>query len=208
MKKSELTHIIREIVVEELRKQLPRLLAETFLKAGKGVVAEQRVQPQPTEEAVEERPQTLKESLREIFQDVEPAAPAPRAPQPRQQKQFTKNPVLNEILNQTSPFNGIARQQMGGMSPAAAMAAAAMPQVSMAAMMESDMVDEDIPSLRNVPTMPGAHAPSAPMVMQEGDTVSALDVKHHAPPAVKDALSRNYSQLMKAIDKKKKGVTA
>lgn len=210
MKKSELTHIIRAIVAEEVRKQLPQALSEVFsnMMGTRGVVTERQAAPAPQVEP-EEEPSSFKQSLSEMLNTGEPPQQPAARPAPPAKRHYTKNATLNEILNQTSPFSGIARQQMGGMSSAVAMAAA-MSSIPTSTPNMGEIVDEDSPSLRRMPTMQGANSPSVsaiPEVMVD-QTVSALDVKHIAPPAVKDALSRNYSSLMKAIDKKKKGVMA
>lgn len=241
MKKSELsqiTQLIELIVAKEVRKQLPSIIAETFQNMmGKSVVNEiQRSvvhppQRQPIEEYVEPAEDeeqgeqiNLKASLRELFAGT----PVMKSqPQTREPKQFTKNPVLNQILNETVPdlraregLSGMAAFQ-GGYNPAA---------VSMAAPM---MPMEDVPEpafMRNVPTLginrhsqPSSqmHVPSIPIgkppVLVEGQAsshaplsalpegVSVLDVARHgaAPPTVTNALTRNYSQMLKLIDKKK-----
>lgn len=239
MKKSELsqiTQLIELIVAKEVRKQLPTIIAETFQNMmGKTVVAEtqkpmsqppQRQQIEETIEPVEDEEQgeqvNLKTSLRELFAGT----PVMQSqPQTRQPKQFTKNPVLNQILNETVPdlrsregLAGMAAFQ-GGYNPAA---------VSMAAPMMPMEEGPEPAFMRNVPTMgmprhvqPQMHAPSIPIgkppVLVEGQAsshaplsalpegVSVLDVARQgaAPPTVANALTRNYSQMLKLIDKKK-----
>jgi hypothetical protein len=220
MKKSELTQLtqlIEALVAKEVRKQLPVIIAETFQNMmGKSVVTEQR-QPAPVAPAAEEE-LDLKASLREMFAGATPTAPVaarPAAPQPRH---FTKDPILNQILNETTPLRQHERN-MGSM-PAflnqyQQAAATAMPSpVEMSAAMA-----EEAPAFtRGMPSMPigtppvlreGQESTHAPMqAIPEG--VSALDVARQVPLAapVAQALTRNYSQMMKIIDKKKKGVLA
>lgn len=194
MKTSQLTHIIRAIVAEEIKKQLPQALTEVFSTlGGKSVVTEQRTAPvsEPVSVEDEEQPvHTMKQSLRELFAGTPVMSPPqPAAPV---KKTFTKNSVLNEVLNQTSPFSGLARQQMGGMSPAAAMAA--------------EMAGVQIQNGSTPAPQEGQSSDHIPLSNVPHD-VSALDLKNYAPPAVKNALSRNYSQMMKIIDKKRKGGT-
>lgn len=215
MKKSELTQLtqlIEALVAKEVRKQLPVIIAETFqnMMGTKTVVTEQR-QPAPVAPAAEEE-LDLKASLREMFAGATPVAPVaarPAAPQPRH---FTKDPVLNKILNETTPLRQHERN-MGSMP-------AFLNQYQQAAAMPSpvEMVAEDPAFTRGMPTMPigtppvlregqeSSHAPLAAIP----DGISALDVARQVPLAapVAQALTRNYSQMMKIIDKKKKGVLA
>jgi hypothetical protein len=233
MKKSELTQItqiIELIVAREVRKQLPTIIAETFQNMmGKSVVTENRrpafvspqeIEPEPEREQLQEEVQNdqvdFKASLRELFAGTNVIPPQQQTRQPRQ---FTKDPILNKILNETTPdlraregLAGMAAFQ-GGYNPAAMASAAPM------------MPMEDGPEpafMRNVPTMGGSRQmPQIPIgrppVLAEGQTsnhaplsalpegVSALDVAKHgaAPAAVAGALTRNYSQMLKLIDKKK-----
>lgn len=243
MKKSELTQltqIIEHLVRKEVRKQLPGIIVETFqnMMGGRQSIVE-RQQPEPIKEAVE--PEATEEdfrmSMREAFSGVTPTGvrtPDPMAqPRVQQPKHYTSNPVLNQILNETT---GDLRQRermvggaamMGGYSPAVAMAAAAMPQVSMTGPGEM-MADPESPSLSRMPMMPGmnpvvplARPPMGrPPVLMEGqesthvpmsempEGISALDVARQVPLAapVAQALTKNYSAMMKLIDKKQKRI--
>ena len=147
MKKSELTQltqIIEHLVAREVRKQLPSIIAETFQNMmGRQVVSEQRNEPEPIQEQLEPRenriegsPTDFKASLRELFAGT-PVMKTPIAEnQTRPMRQFTKDPVLNQILNETTPdlrqregLVGMAAFQGGyspGFAPGAA-AAASMP---------------------------------------------------------------------------------
>lgn len=240
MKKSELsqiTQLIELIVAKEVRKQLPTIIAETFQNMmGNPVVSESQkpiahpLQKQSIEENIESEDDNqdeqvnLKASLRELFAGTSVMQSQPQTRQPRQ---FTKNPIFNQILNETVPdlraregLAGIAAFQ-GGYNPAA---------VSMTAPMMPMEEGPEPAFMRNVPSMgmprhaPSAaqmHAPSVPVgkppVLVEGqesshaplsalpEGVSALDVARHgaAPATVTNALTRNYSQMLKLIDKKK-----
>jgi hypothetical protein len=215
MKKSELTQLtqlIEALVAKEVRKQLPVIIAETFqnMMGTKTVVTEQR-QPAPVAPAAEEE-LDLKASLREMFAGVTPTAPVaarPAAPQPRH---FTKDPILNKILNETTPLRQHERN-MGSMP-------AFLNQYQQAAAMPNPVETsaEDPAFTRGMPSMPigtppvlreGQESTHTPMAaIPEG--ISALDVARQVPLAapVAQALTRNYSQMMKIIDKKKKGVLA
>ena len=144
-------------------------------------------------------------------------------------KRYTNNPIINQILNETTSdlrqrermVGGAA--QLGGYSPSVAMAASNIPQISMTGPGEM-MDDNEIPSLSKMPTMPTAGSDgmkniqiSRPPDLVEGqestyapleslpEGVSALDVARQVPLAdpVARALTRNYSAVMKKIDEKK-----
>lgn len=222
MKKSELTQltqIIEHLVAREVRKQLPSIIAETFQNMmGRQVVSEQRNEPDPIQEQleqlepqenrIEESPNSFKASLRELFAGTSVMKTPIAENQSRPTRQFTKNPVLNQILNETTPdlrqregMVGMAAFQ-GGYSPAMAMGPGFNPPAS------SAMPLQDEPAfVKNMPTMtPSAGSPrSRPQVFQEG-MIASIAVPEGVPAAVRGALTRNYSQMMKLIDKKKKGI--
>jgi len=218
MKKSELTQltqIIEHLVAREVRKQLPSIIAETFQNMmGRQVVSEQRNEPEPIQEQlepqenrIEEGPNDFKASLRELFAGTSVMKTPIVENQPRPMRQFTKNPVLNQILNETTPdlrqregMVGMAAFQ-GGYSPAMAMGPGFNSPAS------SAMPLEDEPAfVKNMPTMTPAGSPrSRPQVFQEG-MIASIAVPEGVPAAVRGALTRNYSQMMKLIDKKKKGI--
>lgn len=243
MKKSELTQltqIIEHLVRKEVRKQLPGIIAETFqnMMGTRQQVVEQQ-SPATIDEAVdpEATEDDFRMSMREAFAGVTPTGVKVADPmaQPRiqQPRHYTNNPVINQILNETT---GDLRQRermvggaamMGGYSPSVAMAAAAMPQVSMTGAGEM-MSDSEMPSFSRMPTMPGAN-PGVPMarppmgrppVLVEGqesthvpmesipEGISALDVARQVPLAapVTQALTKNYSAMMKLIDSKRKRI--
>jgi hypothetical protein len=86
-----LTKIFPKILEEEVNNKFAKLLKETKIKT-------------PTQ-VKEVDPFALAESvLRKDRQQV----------QTKQSKEFTKNPVLNEILNQTQPFSSQQRAGLGG----------------------------------------------------------------------------------------------
>jgi hypothetical protein len=99
----------------------------------------------------------------------------------QQSKQYTANPTLNELLNGTSGFKGDGPM----------------------AYLEEQIDYNDFsewPSMQSRPT------PSAPAVISDVNG-RRIDIKQLAATeegaAVVNALTRDYSQLMKAIDKKK-----
>ena len=223
MKKSELTQltqVIEHLVRKEVRKQLPAIIAETFQNMmGKQVVTEhvqpsQVVEEQQTDPLEEEI--NLKASLREMFAGTSVMGESAPQSRPRAPKQYTKNPILNQILNETTPDLRM-REGMTGMAAMAGGYAAALSPMA-APMMPMEETPDPV-FMRNVPPPPmrgGGHAPMPlprPPVLSESHVpmsdipqgVSALDVARQVPLAqpVAHALTKNYSQMMKLIDKKK-----
>lgn len=246
MKKSELTQltqIIEYLVAKEVKKQLPAVIAEVFQKMmNKPVITETKNETEePDQQNVREQIETetlmkkneLKASLKELFNgplitknklETEDVC----QPKRRSIKQYTKDPVLNQILNETvgdlrqrESLVGAAAFQ-GGYSPAMAM----VPGFNAGAVTgPGQMMDasEEPAFSKNMPTMPGQPQSlqslpgSRPVVLTEGQEsthtplselpqgMSALDVIKQvpAPAAVTKALTRNYSQMLKLIDKKK-----
>jgi hypothetical protein len=86
-----LTKIFPKILEEEVNNKFARLLKETKTKTPTQV---KEVDPFALAESV------LKKERQQV--------------QNKQTKEFTKNPVLNEILNQTQPFNSAQRSGLGG----------------------------------------------------------------------------------------------
>lgn len=199
MKKSELTQltqIIEHLVAREVRKQLPTVISEVFqnMMNNKPIITEQKILPEPAPVPIKEEVEQndFKASLKELFAGVTPTGvhvqePTSDQSAPKQLRQYTKNPVLNQILNETT---GDLRQREG-MVGAAAFQGGYSPMPTMAPVAEGETVN----------TGEGASLTSLPQ------GVSALDVARQVPLAkpVAQALTKNYSQLMKAIDKKRKG---
>ena len=215
MKKQELkvlTEIIEHIVAREVRKQLPAITSETFQNMmGKSVVTEQRQAPQPIREEVEPQENRIgdeevdfKTSLRELFAGTSVMA-APPVAQNRPIRQFAKDPKINAILNETVSdlryreglVGGAA--MAGGYSPSLNLIPGFNPAAGMSMPVEEETVSPSF--MKNAPSIPR----SRPQVFQEG-TIPAASVPIGTPPAVAHALTKNYSQMMKLIDKKKKGI--
>jgi hypothetical protein len=193
MKKNELTHIIKEIVAEEIRRELPNAIAEVFQNfLGQKSVVNERVSPPAPKPDPEDEEISLRSSLKEMFAGTRVMTPPQATAGP---KNFTKNPVLNEILNQTRPFSPQERTGMGG-GMAALMAAN---QTGMSVPMGTPMAMPSMAPVSQAQLLNDSHIPLSDLPQN----VSVMDVAQHAPPVVAQALTRNYSQMMKLIDKKK-----
>ena len=246
MKKSDLIKLIREIVRQEIKKELPNALAQWFALNVMGQSQQSRVQSIDTTKNLSKNEQpvsqpqipadevdkmaSLKSQLQEMFNGGAPIQKATSQQTSPQQKRFTSNPVLNEILNQTKPFNNSERManRVGGggaavMSPGVAMAAAQFTPAASTTGVGEMMSESDLEFMKNVPSMPGANDPvltelpacTAPVLQegQEGGPApmegmaidSALDLKNHPalPDSIKNILSRDYRSLVRAMDKKK-----
>jgi len=201
MKKSEitqLTQIIEHLVAREVRKQLPKIISEVFQNGlNKPVLTEtQSVKniEEPIKENVEQN--ELKTSLKELFSGVTPSIPSnDGASIQKVQKQYTKNPILNQILNETSGDLKQRERMHGGMPIAAA-------GMSMPSPME-------LAATTNIPI-------SAPPVLSEGqesrhapmsalpEGISALDVAKAGmvPEAVTSVLT-NFDRMKKILEQSK-----
>lgn len=234
MKKSELlqiTQIIEVIVAKEIRKQLPTIIAETFKNMMgrtmvtdsqplKHAVIHQQIQENNSQEEVEYQDDriNLKSSLRELFAGT--SVMQPPQPQIRQPKQFTKNPILNQILNETVPdlrsrerMTGMAAFQ-GGYNPSGFNSETSVAQAEQGTepsfMRNVPIFNNKNESLSSIPIgnppaliegQTSTHAPLSSLP----DGISVLDVARQGatPTTVTHALTRNYSQMLKLIDKKK-----
>ena len=111
MKKSELTQltqIIEVLVTREVRKQLPKLIGEVFSNmTGKAMVVE-NTRREVAEPSQASEHHEFKASLKDLFTGAAPITrteleegirPAP----PKVMKTYTKDPILNQILNETTP---------------------------------------------------------------------------------------------------------
>jgi hypothetical protein len=209
--KTELTHIIREIVAEEIRTELSIAIAEVFSNfMGQKQIVTEAVKPP-------EKP-NFRQSLKELFDET------PIMSKPKQfPRKFTKDPILNEVLSQTRPFT--PQERMGSPSGMAAMMAAAQAGVSLpgsAASIAMEPMSEEPSFLKGVPDIrnmipsgaPVATSISQPELLNDNhvplaelpEGVSVMDMKPaiaQAAPSVAKALTRNYSETMKLIDKKR-----
>ena len=122
MKKSELTQLTQlvELLVErEVRKQLPKLIGEVFQNmAGKQMVTERVVHTTAERKdyiakeieaaTIKPDPHEFRASLKELFAGATPVTRVEleegvQPSQPRPTIQYAKDPILNQILNETTP---------------------------------------------------------------------------------------------------------
>jgi len=110
MDSKQLVKVIKTIVEAEVSKKHERFLTKTFPK-----ILEEEVSRR-MKTLLEEKGGVVASSTQIVEDEVDPFQIAEQALQEERQqpkKQFTKNTVLNEVLNNTQPFT--AAQRKGGM---------------------------------------------------------------------------------------------
>ena len=100
MDTKKLAKLIKLVVEQEVKKQLPHLIKEEIAKSQKVSLKESHAK----NIEIEQDPFELAEQVLQNSRIVEQ----------KNQKQFTKNQTINEILNQTKPFSAAERQGTAG----------------------------------------------------------------------------------------------
>ena len=169
MDTDKLVKAIQIIVAEEIKVVLPKLVKEGVKREMAKLLKENK---QLKEAITPKQPTFMDEAITE---------------QPVSQKPLSKNPVLNEVLQQTQPFNSQQRSATGVPSYAGA------PTEVSSGTMVFNSNDVHTLGASNIAQQMGYGdmAPKQGLGVQTGN--AALD----------KALNRDYSGLMKAIDKKK-----
>ena len=203
MDTKKLAQIIKVLVEAEVAKKQEHFLTKIF--------------PKILEEEVNNKfAKVLKENKTKVttpVKEVDPFALAEVAlrkerqqVQTKQTKEFTKNPVLNEILNQTQPFSSAQRSGLGGGSSILDTykqpiqeAASYVPSYMDA---ESD-IDETM-DFSSINSQPGVDVIRQQMAAKMGygdmNTGGGLGVQTGVSHLDK-ALNRDYSQLVKKFKK-------
>ena len=195
MKKSELTQltqIIEALVTREIRKQLPKLIGEVFSNmTGKAMVTEHthREVPPPTPKADSE---DFKASLKDLFAGATPVSRGELSEgvkiAPRPMRNYAKDPILNQILNETTPRQSEAGARAsvgGGFSPGAGVDIGQLIQP----VSQATMLSEGHAPLSNIP-----EGVSVLDVAKVGEGVIAAPVK--------EALT-NYDRMRKILEASK-----
>jgi hypothetical protein len=161
-----LVGLIKEVVNREVKQQVKEELAK-LIKSGAVTLNSQRKTTTPSLREMTE----VKQSAPIKKQAVAPIQQ--RAPQP--QREFTKDPMINEILNMTQPFS--AEQRKEGAQAVGSVLDMIKPElrVDESEWETMDFRDIDVPS--NTPTFEST-----------GDGLQDATIK---------ALTRNYSELVK-----------
>ena len=174
MDTDKLVKAIQIIVKEEIKAVLPTLVKEGVKAEMKKLLKENKqlreaLKPQPTQ------PTFMDTTVIENALHNQP------------QRQFSKNPIINEILNQTQPFNGSQNIQTPSYAGA--------PTETSFGTMQFDSTSTHTLGAQNI-------AQSLGYGDMMGGQRSGLGVQT-GNPALDKAFNRDYSQLVKAMDKKK-----
>lgn len=156
MKSDILLTLIKEVVKNEVKQQVKEEISK-MIKSGKISLNN------------ENSPKSIK-SLSEMYK---PSTDKSTQPKFKKQKDFSKNPMLNEILNQTEPFS--AQQRAEGGLATSSILDAIQPKVTMEDSWETmDYRSTEVPQINQTP-------------VADSEAVDALT----------KALSRDYRELVK-----------
>ena len=181
MDTDKLVKAIQIIVKEEIKSVLPTLVREGVKAEMKKLLKENKqlreaLKPQPTQPT---------------FMDSEPVVEtnshAFQANGTQPQRMLSKNPIINEILNQTQPFNGSQHTQMPSYAGA--------PTEVSSGTMSFNSSDTHMLGASNIAAKMGYGD-------MMGGQRQGLGIQT-GNPALDKAFNRDYSQLVKAMDKKK-----
>jgi len=156
-----LVGLIKEVVKNEVKQQVKEELAK-LIKSGAVTLNKERKQP-----SLMEMTEVKKQPVKNTQLDLH-----------RPTKQFTNNHILNEILNQTTPFSAEQRAEGGTI------------QSSVLDMMQPERYEEDGWETMDYRTQ------STPQQIPSTDN-AGLD-------ALQKALNRDYTQLAKVFTKQEK----
>jgi hypothetical protein len=160
-----LVGLIKEVVTREVKQQVKEELAK-LIKSGAVTLNSQR---KPTAPSLREMTE-VKQSA-----PIKKQAVAPIQQRPQQTKEYTKNPMLNEVLNMTQPFS--AEQRKEGAQSVGSVLDMIKPELRVD---ESDWETMDFRDV-DVPAV-------TPTFETTGDGLQDATIK---------ALTRNYSELVK-----------
>ena len=164
MKSEILVTLIKEVVKNEVKQQVKEELVK-LIKSGAVTLNSQKKSTPSLSELTEVRTSA----------PVRKQTVAPIQQRPQQQREFTKDPMINEILNMTQPFS--AEQRREGAQSVGSVLDMIKPElrVDESEWETMDFRDVDVPS--NVPNFEST-----------GDGLQDATLK---------ALTRNYSELVK-----------
>jgi hypothetical protein len=102
MDSKKLAQLIKLVVEQEIKKQLPKMIKEEV-----GKLLNETTKPTPKKKDILEDVDPFE--LASQLLDKERAQPAIQKESVQPKRQFTKNQTLNDILNQTQPFSAAQR---------------------------------------------------------------------------------------------------
>jgi len=173
MNTDKLVKAIQIIIREELKTVLPKLVKESVKRETKSILKENKELKEALKAQKHQEPTFMDEPIIENELHNQSS------------KQLSKNPMINEVLNQTQPFN--SNTYVG--SP--------METTENTLSFDSKSAPGGIDAMRAQMAAKMGYAN-----MGSGAQPTGIGVET-GNPIVDKALNRDYSQLMKALDKKK-----
>ena len=161
-----LVGLIKEVVQREVKQQVKEELAK-MIKSGAVTLNSQKKTTSPT----------LREMTEIAAQPVRKQQPIQQQ-RPQQMKEYTSNPMLNEVLNMTTPFT--AKERAEGSMPGME-GGSVLDMLQPERTMEEDWETMDYRMEQNIPQ-------NMPNFQSTGDGLQDATIK---------ALTRDYSQLVK-----------
>lgn len=159
MDTKKLAQVIKLVVEQEIKKQLPKLVKE---EVEKRMQVLQERKSTPVVEEIEQDPFALAEAMLQRERQVQSTKPTQQVQQ--SQKHFTKNTAINEILNQTKPFS--AEQRASG---PAGMNTSVLDRFQTAQPIQESYVNSHIPNYMDAePDIDGTLSFNNPAVAQVG----------------------------------------
>lgn len=162
-----LVGLIKEVVKNEVKQQVKEELAK-LIKSGAVTLNKERKQPSLME--MTEVPKTVVRTQQPVQQQ-----------RPQQIKEFTKNPMINEVLSMTTPFTAEQRAEGGMVGAGGSVLDMLQPQRTM----EEDWETMDYRMEQQIPQQ-------MPNFQSTGDSLQDATLK---------ALTRDYSALTKVFAK-------
>lgn len=162
-----LVGLIKEVVKNEVKQQVKEELAK-LIKSGAVTLNKERKQPSLME--MTEVPKTVVRTQQPVQQQ-----------RPQQIKEFTKNPMINEVLSMTTPFTAEQRTEGGMVGAGGSVLDMLQPQRTM----EEDWETMDYRMEQQIPQQ-------MPNFQSTGDSLQDATLK---------ALTRDYSALTKVFAK-------
>jgi hypothetical protein len=176
MKSEILLTLIKEVVKNEVKQQVKEELTKLIKSGAVTLNSQKKATPSLAE-------------LTEVNTTIPKRQPAITTQQrPQQQKEFTKDPMINEILNMTTPFTAAQRAEGAPGMAGGSVLDMLQPQQTM----EEDWETMDYRMIHDIPQ-------NTPNFQPTGDSLQDATLK---------ALTRDYSALTKVFaeqEKQKKG---
>jgi len=163
-----LVGLIKEVVKNEVKQQVKEELAK-LIKSGAVTLNSQKKTTPSLREMTEVRPTQVKKQQTPIEGPIQ----IPNRPT----KEFSKDPMINEILNMTQPFTAAQRVEGGTIGTGGSVLDMIQPQKSM----EEDWETMDYRMIHDIPQ-------NTPNFESTGDGLQDATIK---------ALTRDYSELVK-----------